>query len=102
MTRTSPICVALVLAAASPASPVASSRTAQVPRFTPREIATGLTGGYRVIAADLNRDGKPDLIVVSDLPELVWFENPSWTRHVLARGLTDVINVAAADLDGDG
>jgi VCBS repeat protein/FG-GAP repeat protein len=42
------------------------------------------------------------LIAVSDLPELVWFENPSWTRHVLARGLTGVINVAAADLDGDG
>jgi hypothetical protein len=65
-------------------------------------VATGLTGGYQVVAADLNRDGKPDLIAVSDLPDLVWFENPSWTRHVLARSLTGVINVAAADLDGDG
>ncbi|HEV8498440.1 MAG TPA: PQQ-binding-like beta-propeller repeat protein [Gemmatimonadaceae bacterium] len=72
------------------------------PSFTPHEIATGLTGGYQVIAADLNRDGKPDLITVSGLPELLWFENPSWTRHVLARDLTGIINVAAADLDGDG
>lgn len=71
-------------------------------RFATHEVASGLTGGYQVIAADLNGDGKPDLIAVSDLPELVWFENPSWTRHVLARGLVDVINVAAADIDGDG
>ncbi|HEX8945856.1 MAG TPA: FG-GAP and VCBS repeat-containing protein, partial [Gemmatimonadaceae bacterium] len=75
---------------------------APVTRFATHEVASGLTGGYQVIAADLNGDGKPDLIAVSDLPELVWFENPSWTRHVLARGLVDVINVAAADIDGDG
>jgi hypothetical protein len=55
------------------------------------------------VAADLNRDGKPDLIAVaSNLTELVWFENPSWTRHVLAAGMTSLINVAAADVDGDG
>ena len=82
-----------------------SARTANasaLPEFAAHEVATGLTGGYQVIAADLNRDGKPDLIAVSELAELVWFENPSWTRHVLARGLADVINVAAADVDGDG
>ena len=56
-----------------------------------------------MIAADLNRDGKPDLIAVaSNLPDLVWFENPTWTRHVIATGFTGLINVAAADLDGDG
>ncbi len=51
----------------------------------------------------MNHDGKPDLIAVaSNLPELVWFENPTWTRHVLASGFTGLINVAATDLDGDG
>ena len=71
--------------------------------FAPHEIATGLTGGYQVIAADLNHDGKPDLVALaSGLPELVWFENPTWTRHVIAGGLRGLINVAAADLDGDG
>ena len=79
-----------------------SASATSTPRFAAHEVATGLTGGYQVIAADLNRDGRPDLIAVSDLPELVWFENPSWTRHVLARELAHVINVAAADLDGDG
>jgi hypothetical protein len=73
------------------------------PNFAAHEIATGLRGGYQVVAADLNRDGKPDLIAVaSNLPELVWFENPSWTRHVLSSGFTGLINVAAADVDGYG
>ncbi len=72
------------------------------PRFIPHEIATGLTGGYQVVVADLNHDGKPDLIAVaSNLPTLTWYENPSWTPHVLASGLRGLINVAVTDLDGD-
>lgn len=71
--------------------------------FVAHEVATGLKGGYQVIAADLNHDGKPDLVALaSGLPELVWYENPTWARHVIAGGLRDLINVAAADLDGDG
>jgi len=71
--------------------------------FETHEIATGLTGGYQVIAADMNHDGNPDLVALaSGLPELVWFENPSWKRHVIASGFRGLINVAAADLDGDG
>ena len=59
----------------------------QGPKFIPHEIATGLRGGYQVVAADLNRDGKPDLIAVaSNLPDLVWYENPNWTPHVIASG----------------
>jgi hypothetical protein len=80
-----------------------ANRPPSIPRFAAHEIATGLRGGYQVIAADVNHDGKPDLVVVaSNLPELLWFENPTWTRHVLAAGFTGLINVAAADLDGDG
>ena len=71
--------------------------------FVAHEIATGLRGGYQVVAADLNRDGKPDLVAVSSgLTELIWFENPSWTRHVIASGVAAPINVAVADIDRDG
>ena len=81
----------------------AHGRAAAPTSFAIHEIATGLTGGYQVIAADINHDGKPDLVALaSGLPELVWYENPSWQRHVIAGGLRDLINVAAADLDGDG
>ena len=66
-------------------------------------IDTGLTGGYQVVVADLNRDGKPDIIALaSGLKELRWYENPGWEKHVLVTGINQPINAAAYDVDGDG
>jgi hypothetical protein len=63
------------------------------PQFIEHTIATHLTGGYQVVVSDLNQDGKPDLIALaSGLPELVWFENPGWQRHVIASNFTQMIN----------
>jgi hypothetical protein len=71
--------------------------------FTPHTIATELGGGYQVVAADLNADGRPDLIALaSRLTELLWFENPTWERHVIVGARAGMINLAARDLDGDG
>jgi hypothetical protein len=71
--------------------------------FEAHTIATGLKGGYQVVIADLNHDGKPDLIALaSDMDELVWFENPGWQRHVIARGFHRMINCAARDIGSDG
>jgi hypothetical protein len=71
--------------------------------FVAHEIATGLRGGYMVTIADLNHDRKPDLLAVaSQMPDLVWYENPTWTRHVVAGSFTQMVNVAAHDVDGDG
>lgn len=66
--------------------------------FKEHVIATDLKGGYQVVAADLNHDGKPDLIAVAtQMTELVWYENPTWERHVIASGLTGMINLAISD-----
>ena len=71
--------------------------------FREHTIATDLTGGYQVVACDVNHDGKTDLIALaSGMTELVWFENPTWERHVIARNLPRMINLAAWDIDGDG
>jgi hypothetical protein len=71
--------------------------------FREHTIATDLKGGYQVIAVDMNRDGKLDLVAVaSGMSELVWFENPGWERHVIVRNMHGMINVAAWDTDGDG
>lgn len=84
-------------------SAVLCIRSAGAAEFVPHEIATGLKGGYQVIAADLNGDGKPDLIAVAPgTNDLVWFENPSWERHVIVSGVPHMINCAAWDVDGDG
>jgi hypothetical protein len=66
-------------------------------------VATGLRGGYQVVAADLNKDGRPDLIGLgSQMTELLWYENPYWTPHVITRDAARMINLAAADTDRDG
>lgn len=63
------------------------------PRFLEHTIATHLAGGYQVVVSDLNQDGKPDLIALaSGMPELVWFENPGWQRHVIASNFSQMIN----------
>jgi len=72
-------------------------------QFREHTIAGDLKGGYQVVAVDLNRDGRQDLIALaSGLTELVWFENPGWQRHVLARDFARMINLAAWDADQDG
>src|SRR5580693_6060988 len=71
-------------------------------RFVEHTIATGLRGGYQVVAADLNHDGKPDLIALaSGMKELVWFENPTWERHVIAGNLSHMINCTLLKVEGD-
>ena len=68
-------------------------------RFAEHTVATGLKGGYQVVAIDMNHDGKPDLVALaSGMTELVWFENPGWQRHVIAGNLSGMINLAAWDV----
>ncbi len=81
---------------------VANYAHAQI-HFREHTLATDLRGGYQVVVADLNRDRKPDLIALaSGMKELVWFENPSWQRHVILNNASRMINCAAYDTDGDG
>ena len=70
-------------------------------RFAEHTIATDLKGGYQVVVADLNRDGKPDLIALaSGMKELVWFENPTWERRVIAGNQNRMINCVVVEVDG--
>jgi hypothetical protein len=72
-------------------------------QFREHTIATDLPGGYQVVAADLNHDGKLDLIALSTrAKELVWFENPTWERHVLATGVAHMINCVPVGADSEG
>lgn len=72
-------------------------------RFERHHVASELKGGYQVGVVDINADGKPDLVALgSGMSELVWFENPSWTRHVIADQFKQPINFDAWDHDGDG
>jgi len=71
---------------------------ASAAQFAEHTVAIGLRGGYQVIIADVNHDGRPDLIALaSGMTDLVWYENPGWERHVIAGGFTQMINLTVVD-----
>lgn len=81
----------------------AFAAAAEMPAFRSQEIATGLGIVYAVAVADVNGDRKPDIVAINQR-QILWFENPSWTKHVVAEKITEKDNVAIApaDIDGDG
>ncbi|MBD3672479.1 MAG: VCBS repeat-containing protein [Planctomycetaceae bacterium] len=58
---------------------------------------------YAVTVADVNNDGKPDPVALSE-NRLIWYENPSWEPHVILENQLDLDHVCLAphDIDGDG
>jgi hypothetical protein len=71
--------------------------------FRAVDVDTRIEIGYGVTVADVDGDGKPD-ILLADKKQFVWYRNPGWEKFVLAENLTkdDNVCIAAADIDGDG
>ena len=66
--------LALALAAAA----IVSTQTGGgATGFTAHEIGTGLRGGYQVVVADLNKDGKPDIVTATTYGTYVFFGRPT-------------------------
>jgi hypothetical protein len=80
-----------------------SVAAAEKPLFRVEDIDTKVEIGYGLAIADVNGDGKKD-ILLADKKQIVWYENPSWTKHIIAENLTalDDVCIAAMDIDGDG
>jgi hypothetical protein len=74
-----------------------------IPSFKSVDVDTQVAIGYGVAVADVNGDQRPD-ILLADKNLIVWYENPSWKKHVMAEKLTalDHVCIAAQDIDGDG
>lgn len=78
---------------------LAASRPADIP-FRVKMIDPGYS--ETVAVADLNRDGKPDIISGES-----WYEAPTWKKHPLreieyAHGYIDNFTDIPIDVDGDG
>lgn len=71
--------------------------------FRPQTIDDKVTIGYGVTVADVDGDGKPDILLV-DSDQTVWYQNPTWKKHILTEKLTrrDHVCLCAKDIDGDG
>ncbi|MFM9134693.1 MAG: FG-GAP repeat domain-containing protein, partial [bacterium] len=66
-------------------------------------IDANLPGAYQVEIADVNGDGKPEVVALGG-GTVAWYENPSWQKRIVSDGKTTpgVISTATADIDGDG
>lgn len=72
-------------------------------QFKDQTIDDKIGIGYGLAVADVNGDGKTDVLLV-DAGEVAWYENPSWKKHVITGKLTerDHVCIAAEDINGDG
>ncbi len=71
--------------------------------FKMQEIDTTLGVGYAVLLVDVDGDGKKDIVVV-DTNRVLWYQNPTWQKHIILQGktLADNVAISAYDIDGDG
>lgn len=89
-------CLSLTAATAFAAEP-------PLPKFRVQDIDTAVNIGYGIAIADVDGDGKPD-ILLADKNTIQWYHNPDWKKHIIAENLTpqDNVCIAAQDIDGDG
>jgi hypothetical protein len=73
------------------------------PRFRAVTIDASIEIGYGVTVADVDGDGRPD-ILLADKRRVLWYRNPDWERFVMAENLTvhDHVCIAAEDITEDG
>jgi len=67
------------------------------------KIDDTIPGGYGVSVADINGDGRLDIIAVANDPaQFVWYQNPLWQKHIISNTSRGNIATAPYDIDDDG
>ena len=59
----------------------------QTPKFKMQTIDDKVGIGYGVQLADMNSDGKTDILLV-DKDKVAWYKNPGWKKHIVVNHLT--------------
>jgi len=78
------------------------------PGFFEREISTTVDGARSIYAADMNGDGRPDILSASLLDDSIRIfannggQNPSFAEQIVSSQVLGALSVSASDLDLDG
>lgn len=93
--------IALILGVVAPRD---LARAADFPKFRAQTIDPNIGKVcYAVTVADVNGDGKRDIVAVSE-NRVVWYQAPDWRPATIIENQTprDNVCIAAHDIDGDG
>jgi hypothetical protein len=72
----------------------------QLPRWRVHDVAE-IPHGYQVAVADLNADGRPDILALSSEESIVkWYENPSWKSRAITTKTRKNISLAPLFREG--
>ncbi|MBI1345784.1 VCBS repeat-containing protein [bacterium] len=75
-----------------------------IPKFEPQTLDDNIGNVcYTVTSTDVNGDGRPDIVAVSE-NRVQWYENPTWAKHIILEDQVekDHVCIAPYDIDGDG
>lgn len=72
--------------------------------FKPETIEKASGGiGYNSCLADLNADGRMDIVLVTEkADQVLWYENPTWKRRLITKEIPAPEPLTPFDVDGDG
>src|SRR4051812_20562958 len=84
-------------------APLRAGERRPLPRFERVVIDRDIPGGYQVEVADVDGDGRPDVVGLGG-GVCAWYQNPSWTKRIVTspEQTPGIISTATADIDGDG
>jgi hypothetical protein len=91
------VCIVIIPATGAPFQ-------ARLPSFKEQTIDPAVGIGYAVSVADINHDGRNDVVVVTENPDqVVWYENPGWKKRIIVEGIPKLpVCIQALDVDNDG
>jgi hypothetical protein len=74
----------------------------RIPRFREEVVDESLEDLWACTVADVNGDGKPDIVALNWNPAyVVWYENPSWKRRILIRDEPkELVSITPIQIDG--